>query len=405
MLYNIFPGTRNVVEGRRRSFLLFQVDKLPEKPWPLTVGGVPITIADSTEGRGSLFPRQRLMLSKINICSHFADQDLSSGIVLRNLAREVNDAFRLNLPGVQLLELMYTKDKAFYAILANHVDFNAIRNQLPARIANCFVGYMRDEELRRPRWADLPPRRLINPRPTEGIIDDTPYDVLRPGVIICSQTWKDHSHPAWFSTTSGVQVENSAGNRFMTAASHGIGYKESVWQIASSSIASHGNKKLLGRAVQEISFTDVTLVELEEDITFSNETFENSAGEVPRFTRLFGEDPTNDRTADGNCYLNSPYTGSMDGVVVMNSVKLETSSHPTEDALRYVLYNWAYMGQEEGNPDKERPPDGTCGSVIWNDDGVLLGFYRYYVADGPFAGYAAAVNASEVVNAGYRLAK
>ncbi|KKY39689.1 hypothetical protein UCDDA912_g00302 [Diaporthe ampelina] len=233
-----------------------------------------------------------------------------------------------------------------------------------------------------------------------GIIDDTPYEILRPGVMVCSQTFKDNAHPAWFSTTSGVQVENSAGDCFMTAASHGIGVNERVWQIASQGI-----KRLLGKAVQEISFTDVSLVKLQEDVIFSNETFENGAGEVPRFARLFGEDPTSDTTVDGNCYLNSPYTGNMDGVVVMNSVKLEKSSHPMEDALRYVLYNWAYMGQEEGDPEKEQPPDGTCGSVIWDDDGVLLGFYRYYIADGPFAGYAAAVNATEVVNAGYRLAR
>lgn len=400
MLYNVFPGILNVTEGRHRSFLLFQVETLPKKPWPLTVGGVPVTITDGKEGRGPLFPRQKLVPSNIKICSHFAEQDISSGIVLRNLAREVNILFQQHLPEVRLLELMYTKDEAFYAILANEVSLNAIRDKLPARIANRSVGYIRDEELMRPQWAELPAKRLINPRPTRGVIDDTPYDVLRPGVIICSQTLKDNAYPAWFSTTSGVQVENSAGDRFMTAAVHGIGVNERIWQIASQD-----RTKLLGRAVQEIAFTDVSLVQLEQNITFSNETFENSAGEVPRFTRLFGEDTTRDKRVDGNCYLNSPYTGNMDGVVVMSSVKLEGSSHPTEDAMRYVLYNWAYMGQEEGDPGKERPPDGTCGSVIWDDDGVLLGFYRYYIAEGPFAGFAATVNASEVVSAGYRLAK
>lgn len=400
VLYNIFPDTRNVAEGRHRSFLLFQVEKLPERPWPLTVGGVPVTITDGTEGRGVLFPKQTLMPSKINICSHFAGQNLSSGIVLRSLAREVNDSFQQNLPGVRLLELMYTKDKAFYAILDNHINFRDIHNQLPAKIADCWVGYMRDEELKRPQWADWPAKRLINPRPTEGIIDDAPYDTMRPGVIVCSQTFKDNAHPAWFATTSGVEVQNSAGDRFMTAASHGIGENEYLWQIASQ-----GRKKVLGRAVQEISFTDVSMIQLGEAITFTNETFENSAGEVPQFTRLFGEDEVNDETVDGNCYLNSPYTGSMDGVIVMNSVRYERSSHPTQDALSFVLYNWAYMGQEEGDSDKVRPPDGTCGSVIWDDDGVILGFYRFYLHDGPFAGHSATVSASEVVKAGYRLAR
>ena len=400
LLCNVFPGTRNVVEGLHRSFLLFQVEKLPEKPWPLTVGGVPITITDNVEGRGPLFPKQRLLPSKIKICSHYAGQDLASGRVLRDLARELNDAIQLNLPRVRLLELMYTKDRAFYAILADDVDIHAVYKQLPVMIANCFVGYLRDEELKRPHWADKQAKRLVSPQPEQGITDDTPYDILRPGVVVCSQTIKDNAHPAWLATTSGVQVQNSAGDRFMTAASHGIGIDEQVWQIASQ-----GPKRLVGKAVQEISFTDISLVQLGEDIIFSNETFENSAGHVPQFTRLFGEDPASDKTVDGICYLNSPYTGSMDGVVVMNSVKLEKSSHPTEDALKYVLYDWLYVGQEDGNSDKERPPDGTSGSVIWDDDGVILGFHHYYITNGPFAGFAAMVSAIELVEAGYRLAR
>lgn len=53
---------------------------------------------------------------------------------------------------------------------------------------------------------------------------------------------------------------------------------------------------------------------------------------------------------------------------------------------------------------KVRPPDGTCGSAIWDHDGTILGFYHYYIADGPYAGFACFVSASEVVDAGYHLA-
>lgn len=68
--------------------------------------------------------------------------------------------------------------------------------------------------------------------------------------------------------------------------------------------------------------------------------------------------------------------------------------------MRYVLYNWAYLGQEEDTTDKLRPPDATRGSSIWNDDGVVLGFYHCCQRDGPFARYAATVSASEMVKVG-----
>lgn len=183
----------------------------------------------------------------------------------------------------------------------------------------------------------------------------------------------------------------------MTAAAHGIGFDEQLWQIGPQ-----GRKKLIGEAVQEISFTGISLVKLGDDITFSNETFENSAGEAPQFKRLFGEDPACDKTIDGNCYLDSPYTGNIEGFVVMNSVRIEKSSHPTESAFRYVIYSWLYFGQEEGDTHKLRPPDGTCGSAIWDDNGVILGFFLYYITSGRFAGFAATVNASELVKAGYK---
>lgn len=205
VLYNVFPGTHNVCAGRNRSFLLFQVDKLPEKPWPLTVGGLPIVICDDMEGRGVLFPKQILAPFTNSIIPHFGDRDLSSGEVLRDLAREVNMFFTEALPRVQLLELICTTERAFYAILANDVDISAIYRQLPGKIANCTVGYMRDEEIGRPHWADMPARRLINPQAAQGIIDDTFYDIMRPGVIVSSQTLKDHAPPSWFPTTSGVE--------------------------------------------------------------------------------------------------------------------------------------------------------------------------------------------------------
>lgn len=398
MLYNIFPGTRNVCPGRNRSFLSFQLEDLPQSPWPLTVGGLPITISAGMKGKGPLFPKQRLSPSKINICQDFAGRDIASPTVLLELTKRTNEEFKKAVPHVRLIELMRATDGSLYAVV-DVPNLGAVFNSLPAKIANNFVGYMQDHEIRRPEWANRPAKRDIAPQPTQETIDDTLYDTLRPGVIVCSRTLKDRADPARFSTTSGVMVEgNQSGSRFMTAASHGIG-REEIWQVGRS-----GEGRAIGEAVQEISFTDVSLVQLKQGINFENETFENSDGQSPHFTRLFGEDQ-GDTKVDGICYLDSPYTGAMEGVVVMTSVKPERSTHSVEHEIDYILYSWLYTHQEEDAIDNFRPPNGTRGTTIWNDDGVILGFYHYYLQGGPWAGYSVMVNAMEVLKAGYHLAK
>ncbi|RYP62873.1 hypothetical protein DL769_007132 [Monosporascus sp. CRB-8-3] len=397
LLHNIFPGTTNVTEGRYRSHLLFQVKELPSSPWPLTIGGVPITIIDeSGRGRPLMFPWQNLGNLNISICrASYGDVRVLSDTVLRKLAADVNAEFQKNLPSVRIIELMFTCERTFYVVVDDHIQIGAIRGSLPGRIANCPVGYLNNNELHRPLWADLPAKRQVEPQPKMGIIDSTAYDILRPGVMICSKLLKENSHPAVFSTTSGVLVQNAAGDNFMTGASHGIGDQGTVWQANRSD-------KIIGKAVAEISFTDVSLLELGKDVRFVNATFENSSGVTPNWSRLVNSDDILDWPI---CYLNSPYTGNMEGIIVMKSVKLEASTHPTQDKLRYVVYNWSFMGQQEDNDGRAQPPDGTCGSVIWDDDGVILGFYHYYIAEGRWAGFSPSVSASEVVEAGYTLAE
>ena len=199
-----------------------------------------------------------------------------------------------------------------------------------------------------------------------------------------------------FSTTSGVLVKNPSGDLFITAASQGIGDGETVWQANRSG-------RMIGEAVIDISFADVTLLKLKDDVEFVNKTFETNAGTVPEFTRL---QTSEDELSFSLCHLNSPYTGNMEANIVSKSVRLfKSSSHPTESNLTYIVYDWMYMGQEEGNDSNFRPPDGTCASVIWNDDGVILGLYHYYIAEGPWAGLAASASAGALVDAGYRLAQ
>jgi hypothetical protein len=402
LLLNIFPGTTWVTEGRLRSYLHFTVKELPKRPWPLTVGGLPITIGDNIQGRGPLFPRQNLGNPAISICKDFdGRKDQLSDAVFRQLAVDITKEFRKLSCDVTLIEIIFTCELSFYIIVGDEVNINKTKPQLPGKIANCWAGYVLNKEVHRVQWADLKAKRETKPEPLTGIVDNTAYEVLRPGVMICSKSYKDHAHPAVYSTTSGVLVKNVAADRFMTGASHGIGKDETIYQPLPT-----GGKKIIGKAVQEISFTDVALVQLNRDVDFINETFENSSGAVPKFTRLFGEIPGDESKWLSSHYLNSPYTGNIEGSIVAKSLKLQQRppKHPTEDTLRYVAYNWSFMGQlEGGHSNKAQPPDGTCGSAIWDEDGVILGFYHFHITEGAWAGFSVSVNASEVVKAGYRL--
>jgi len=400
LLHSIFPGTCSVTEARYRSHLIFLVDQLPSSPWPLTVGGVPLTLSAGNQGRALMFPRQIHGNPSISICREGYDNIvLFSDANLRRLAADVQVEFEKHVVvpgGLRVLELMYTCERTIYVVLEDHVNIGQVRTKIPCKIANRFVGYINNRELHRPSWANMSAERVVQPQPMTGVFDNTVYDILRPGVLIRSKLLRDHAHPAVFSTTSGVLVENPAGDAFMTAASHGIGEGEKVWQGDYSD-------RTIGEAVVEISFTDVSLLKLKDDVVFTNQTFETDTGLSPELTRLRASE---DELPWGPCYLDSPYTGNMEGAVVAKSVRLFSSSqYLTERNLKYVVYDWAYMGQQEGNESKYQPPDGTCGSAIWNEDGVVLGFYHFYVSEGAWAGFSASASSSAVVDAGYRLVK
>lgn len=400
-LMNIFPGTNGFFEGRNRSYLSFDVMKRPAAPWPLTIGGLPITIGDDEQGRGPLFPRLNRGNLRMEICQDIdAREEDFSAKSLRALAPEVMKQLP-HIARMNFVELIFTTDCSFYVVLSDQFPAEYKLTGLPGMIANCVSGYILEKELCRPLWLDRQPGRYVEPDPIVGIVDTTPYDTIRPGVMLCSRQTRNHAHPATLSTTCGVMVSNSANDLFITAASHGIGEDDIVYQPLPA------GRRVLGKAVQEVSFTDVAMVQLEQDVQFVNQTFENTSGVTPEFSRLFGEHPGDElkplRTH--RVYLNSSFAGDMEGSIVAKSIKLARTEHPTDQAHRYVVYDWAYTGQIEGaGENRVVPPDGTCGSAIWDDHGVILGFFHYHITSGRFAGFMGAVSADEVVRAGYKLA-
>ncbi|KAJ5902225.1 hypothetical protein N7495_002753 [Penicillium taxi] len=390
LLHSIFPATLNVAEARNRSNMIFQFEKLPSPPWPLTIGGIPVTLlGGDTFGRTFLFPKETLGNLKVAICSAHEIGTQISDCQLRILAQEVQCYFQNHLPGVELVEILFSNAYSFYVVLDDGIKIPDILIKLPGKITNRPVYYLNDQDLHRPMWADLPAKRHMMLQPALGIPDDTPYDIIRPGIMICSKLFKEHAHPAFFSTTSGVFVQNAAGETFMTGASHGIGESNNVFQPKNPDIA-------VGYAAINIPHTDIILVRLKKGLLFDLETFEEEGGTTPKFTRLANSSDNKNLLFTN---LNSPFTGRMDGVVIGKSVKIKGSG------TAYIVYDWSYSGQVEDNSTVQAPADGVCGSAIWDDNGIVLGFYHYYIKEGRWAGFSASVSASELTEVGYTLAQ
>ncbi|PHH90504.1 hypothetical protein CDD83_3468 [Cordyceps sp. RAO-2017] len=406
MLHNIFPETIGVMESVPRLWFNFYVAQLPSTPWPVTVGGLPITLRTDTQGRGPLFPLRRQGRMNISICEEFngraehylADDDF------RLLVRAVGRHFQTYHPNVRLCEVIMTMQNSIYVVLdGDNLSVNTVAHLLPGKIARCFVGYLHESELHRPaRPKDSMAMRDLRPDPFSGVSDNTAYDTLRPGVMVWSDQVLTHAHPITWTTTAGVLVKNNNNQAFMTGASHGFGEAGIIYQ------PQPGNtKRIIGQAVQEINLTDIALVQLRDSVDFVNITFEDDNGNVPNFTRLFGEHPDDllpKSKFPEMVFLNSPFSGIMEGTVVAKSLAI-ASKYPAEEEIHFIPYEWAYTGQiEDAGESPRAPPNGVCGSAIWDDKGVVTGFFQYHISKGMFAGFYASVAASKLVKAGFKLA-
>ncbi|KFA63053.1 hypothetical protein S40285_06402 [Stachybotrys chlorohalonatus IBT 40285] len=316
--------------------------------------------------------------------------------IFRQLAADTNGIFHERFPMIRVREIMHTVANHFVVILSN--DSKGELLILPGKIAQCPAMHILEKEIPRPAWTERKAKRVIEPNTDLGVIDDTAYDTLRPGVLIRSRVNTGHVHPAQYLTNSGVMVKNSAGDVFMTGASHGIGEDERVFETLST-----GENRDIGKAVHELSFTDIVIVKLENNTNFNNELFEDTLGVKPPINRLFGELETDQMVGIPAVYLNPPFSGNIDGIVVACSITLPALPpvSRTEQELKYVMYSWSWMGQVGGR--QVELSDGVCGTPILEANGIVLGLFHFYITTGGWAGFAASVSADELVRAGYIL--
>lgn len=382
---------------RNDAHLVFGVTELPSPPWPATIGGVPFIVADNSgnnEGDGAfLFPmNSTLGPSEVDVGERsyrrraeiFTDMDFTQkgSVSHKRLSLVTSDLMAYleqHIPGVRVEQVMFDFYCFFHVFFSDDVDIAPLCQDLPRRIARCWVFYHNTRHLCRPDATRELARREVALPPASGVIDDTPYDILRPGVAIaCDIGTQDH--PLIAQTTSGVLVKDGNGRLTMTAASHRMASDGVVFLPKTN--------RTIGTVSAHIANTDVSLVGLADDVQFDNAPFETFDDVPHSFSRLITED---DDVTHDTCFLDSAYSGLLDGVVAAKSIQIE--------GIEHIGYNWHYFGREK----TICPPDGVCGAPIWNQDGVVLGFYHFYVEQGRFARLSASVSALNLSRAGLEL--
>jgi hypothetical protein len=143
----------------------------------------------------------------------------------------------------------------------------------------------------------------------------------------------------------------------------------------------------------EIAHTDIALVKLNTEKEFVNETFESNLGGAMRLQRLF--------TAKRYSILalNSPDTGFIEGTLEIPARMRVPMDDPLEPEQEWICTTWVYTGQGMS----EDLPDGICGSAIWDEDGAVIGFFRYAPKTGVMTDWCAGIAAKELMERGFTI--
>ena len=195
-------------------------------------------------------------------------------------------------------------------------------------------------------------------KPSLEISDNTDYgSQLRPGVMIGSG--RDSAGDELL-TTAGIPVQGPDGARYITVASHGFPQPQAVVYHPD------GDGKRIGQVERGLAGTDISLVKLDDGLDFSCETFGQGLN-----GRLTGMKAHREISRYDLIYFDSPISGFSEAVVL---AKTYSKILVDEEGPKN---HWIHGNIVHTGTGGLRVQAGTCGSVIWNDEGEAVGFYRY----------------------------
>ncbi|KAL8973512.1 MAG: hypothetical protein Q9197_002247 [Variospora fuerteventurae] len=393
LIASLFPNTKGAEV--MPPFLTILVPTLPPKPWPLTVGGLPLRF--TTDEYVDLFDRGRCgrgpkVLQELDLHAMQRTIDINDRIF-----EEVIEMFRkLNIP---------IRDIFWFGSFWQITTIDAVDvKQLPWRIANSAAFYLTVAEA---PDGDDPAALRRREVPVGKDLDDTNYAttpdaLLRPGIMLSSSKYTIFDDPqneqiqeeVFDSTTSGILVVNTKGEPFITVATHG--FKQDDGLVYHPNPATG---EVIGRIVEHIPHTDISIVRLNAGLRYVNETFGTSSTD-PEGTRwrsgIAPPYPPHLRTYDF-LELNSPYTGKCEGQLLGTGVRIPPHDDGTTSGeMRYVRHKWVCF---ENNGHE--PVDGCCcGTVLVDEQGRAVGMVRFTHGSEPLC---LTVSATELREYGYEI--
>ena len=353
-LVRLFPTT--IGADVFPPYLIIRVQKMPPKPWPLTVGGLPVQFR--TDKWVESFDRGRMGRGR----KFLEDLDLQRTIDYNQ------DVLRQAVRVFQELKIKVRDIFWFGGFWQITIPDGTDIKLLPSSIASNPAFYRTKSE------APNPDPEALRSKPPQGVeYDDTTYTtapnaLLRPGIMLSSSVRtiirNGESEESFKTTTSGILVTNRKGQMFITVATHGFEEDGLVY---------HPNPHkgtVIGRIIESLPGTDISIARLNPSLRYVNETFGTFA--EPDGIRMNGISPAYPphlRVYDALSMYN-PFSGSCEGVTMALGATI-----PEEGDKDYVAHVWNLF--ENG----DEPVDGSCGSPILDAEGKVVGLFRFKAAN------------------------
>jgi hypothetical protein len=332
-------------------YVIIRVRTLPPKPWPFTVGGLPLWL--TTDESADCFDRGRTgkgrkALEHIDLQrkEEFSEDILREAIaVFRDLQVKIRDI--MWCPG-------------FWRIT---IPDNTDLKVLPSFVAHQVCFYKFQSEDPNPNPSALRAKVPQDVEYDDTLYATTPTALLRPGIMVSSSLrfveTNGKTEATFKVTTFGILVVDHYGEPFITVATHGL---------EKDSLVYHPNPvkgSVIGKVYDVLPGTDISIVKLNSGLRYVNETFGTT--DNPSGIKASGISP---------CYpphlraydpitMDNPFSGSCQGFV------LGLGAIIPEGDQDYVLHEWQIF--ENG----DELVLGSCGSPILNSDREVVGLFRF----------------------------
>jgi len=191
-------------------------------------------------------------------------------------------------------------------------------------------------------------------------------------------------------TTSGCPISHPSepDAKYFTIAAHGFVIGGDVFHPGPPPLG-----KVIATADKKFAETDIGLAKItHSSIDYFPDTFAGPGGTV-RLKRLLREENS---LLTKEVFYDSPFTGLGSGLVVGHGLDAIPVDEPN-DEWAYVATIWVTFGS--GADD---PVGGSCGSPLFDQDGNVLGFYRYFATNG--SGISYCPTADPLIDAGFKIA-